>query len=166
MARVGAAGFKHPNEHASQIKHSMWWVEGIDREAYAHPYHPWKINCVPPPTYEGLNTTSNDFYTKTWIMNNKSKTDEGQLPWAGKSAFHSPRFHGTLKCQMKRHKMSDLMGWATEPTPRTPIMGEAPLSVRSSARSRTPIPSSRSQSTARSILASQRSHSVPSIRAY
>jgi len=167
MARVGTAGFKHPDEHQSCIKHSAFWAEGIDREAYTHPYHPWKLTKIPPPTYAGLGTTSNDFYTKTWILHNNSRSEETTMPWAGKSAFHSPRFHGTLRCQMKRPNMAEIMNWATEPPPRTPVAPDTPLSVRSSARSRTPIPSSR-QFTARSILASHRSNSVPSIsiRAY
>eukprot|EP00397_Hematodinium_sp_SG-2012_P067188 GEMP01103293.1.p1 GENE.GEMP01103293.1~~GEMP01103293.1.p1 ORF type:complete len:173 (+),score=33.66 GEMP01103293.1:152-670(+) len=167
MARAGTAEFRHHMEHFLPVKHNMFWSEGVYREAYVHPYHAWKLNHVPVPTYAGINTTSNDFYTKTWALKATNK-GEDSLPWAGKSAFHSPRFHGTKNCKMKCPSMSDLMGWQTEPPPRTPLPSEAPLSTRSTARrnSKAPPPSSRhpAEGAARPHVSIARSHSTPTIR--
>lgn len=138
MARAGTSEFRHPLEHIEPSKHNAFWSDGIAHSSFAHPFHAWKINRVPVPSYHGLNTTSNDFYTKTWALKATNRGEE-TIGWAGKCATHSPRFHGTQKCKMKFPSAAELRGWATDVPPRTPLS-----TARSSARS---ARSARSRST-------------------
>lgn len=62
----------------------------MDREQADHVYHPWNLTSVPKPTYMGARTTSNDAQLSAWHM----KRAGIEPPWAGKSACHSPRYHG------------------------------------------------------------------------
>mmetsp|Transcript_14909 Transcript_14909/g.37135 ORF Transcript_14909/g.37135 Transcript_14909/m.37135 type:complete len:155 (-) Transcript_14909:394-858(-) len=90
MSRAGVANYRHPAEHRSVMMWDGFFREGVGREQGDHPYHPWNINRVPKPTYLGARTTSNDAQLSCW--NYKKKGIDP--PWAGRSACHSPRFHG------------------------------------------------------------------------
>ncbi|CAD7930253.1 unnamed protein product [Amoebophrya sp. A25] len=90
MARVGVGNYRHASEHRSMMMWDGFFKEGIGREQADHVYHPWNINRVPKPTYIGARTSANDAQLSCW--NYKKKGIDP--PWAGKSACHSPRFHG------------------------------------------------------------------------
>jgi len=133
MARVGTANYRHSETHDTLDSHGAFWKDGIEREHVQHPYHPWQINKIPPPSYVGLNTTTNDFLSKTWMEHDKEKDEKHATPWAGKSAFHSPRFHGTTRaCGLVRHSMKDILNWDYDTRTRGRAQSNPPLSIRSS----------------------------------
>merc|ERR1712072_108171 len=71
----------------------MWdgfWREGLGGEDCDHTYHNYNIDHVELPTYKGLRSSSHDASCRMW--NHKNRVAD--IAWAGKSACHSPRFHG------------------------------------------------------------------------
>jgi len=92
MSRVGTANFRHPSEHRSWMAWDGFWREGLDREECEHVCHPWNLDPIGVrPCYKGVRSSSHDAQIR--MLSHQVQNPAG-LPWSGKSACHSPRFHG------------------------------------------------------------------------
>jgi hypothetical protein len=86
MARVGVANYKISSGTENLInQQDMYHRQAINREHYAHPSNSLKIK-VPQPSFHGIQSTSNDFYTKTWHVLSK-QSGQQRFPSAGKQTF-------------------------------------------------------------------------------
>jgi hypothetical protein len=86
MARVGVANYKISSGTDNLInQQEMYHRQAINREFYAHPSNSLKIK-VPQPSFHGIQSTSNDFFTKPWQVMSK-QSGQQRFPSAGKQTF-------------------------------------------------------------------------------
>lgn len=86
MARVGVANYKISSGTENLInQQEMYHRQAINKEFFAHPSNSLKIK-VPQPSFHGIQSTSNDFFTKPWHIMSK-QSGQQRFPSAGKQTF-------------------------------------------------------------------------------
>eukprot|EP00401_Gymnodinium_catenatum_P071060 CAMPEP_0117573494 /NCGR_PEP_ID=MMETSP0784-20121206/60992_1 /TAXON_ID=39447 /ORGANISM="" /LENGTH=165 /DNA_ID=CAMNT_0005372079 /DNA_START=35 /DNA_END=528 /DNA_ORIENTATION=- len=80
MARAGVANYCHSTDHP--VKSNSYWRDCINKEQQNHAYHPLN-DPAPQASYAHLNTTSNDFMSRTWQLLHHTRSVA-----AGKCSFH------------------------------------------------------------------------------
>eukprot|EP00930_Biecheleria_cincta_P005309 TRINITY_DN10622_c0_g1_i2.p1 TRINITY_DN10622_c0_g1~~TRINITY_DN10622_c0_g1_i2.p1 ORF type:complete len:153 (+),score=10.98 TRINITY_DN10622_c0_g1_i2:60-518(+) len=80
MARVGVANYVHSTDHP--VKADGYWREGLERSQRDHAYSVFN-QPFPKASYAYVNTTSNDFLSRTWQVLHHTKSTA-----AGKVSFH------------------------------------------------------------------------------
>uniref|UniRef100_A0A6U6NPY7 Uncharacterized protein n=1 Tax=Zooxanthella nutricula TaxID=1333877 RepID=A0A6U6NPY7_9DINO len=81
MARIGVANYNHSTE--PPFKQDAYWRETMERGQRDHAYSVFN-NPFPRGTYAHLNTTSNDYFGRTWEVMHRTRQAA-----AGKSSFHT-----------------------------------------------------------------------------
>eukprot|EP00933_Yihiella_yeosuensis_P046052 TRINITY_DN4151_c0_g5_i1.p1 TRINITY_DN4151_c0_g5~~TRINITY_DN4151_c0_g5_i1.p1 ORF type:complete len:168 (-),score=22.46 TRINITY_DN4151_c0_g5_i1:152-655(-) len=80
MARVGVANYAHSTDNP--VKQDLYWREGLERGQRDHAFSVFN-EPFPKASYAYVNTTSNDFLSRTWQVLGHTKSVA-----AGKCSFH------------------------------------------------------------------------------
>mmetsp|Transcript_53956 Transcript_53956/g.94638 ORF Transcript_53956/g.94638 Transcript_53956/m.94638 type:complete len:166 (-) Transcript_53956:125-622(-) len=81
MARVGVCNYANSSDHPVRV--DSYWRRVLEREQRDHAYSSLNER-FPKSSYAYLNTTSNDFQSRTWQL-----LDHTHTVAAGKSSFHN-----------------------------------------------------------------------------
>mmetsp|Transcript_20347 Transcript_20347/g.32454 ORF Transcript_20347/g.32454 Transcript_20347/m.32454 type:complete len:159 (-) Transcript_20347:107-583(-) len=152
MARVGVANYALSTDNT--VKQDKYWREGLERAQRDHNYSAFN-EPFPKSSYAYINTTSNDFLSRTWQVLNSTRSVA-----AGKTSFHNnvakPQGAITRNNQASASFDSNRHHDRTAP-PRSPFISAASQGVLHPSMSAPSLSHSRYADDNRSVASSRRS---------